>query len=47
MEDITDFDYRVFKVFKLKDLGQYHDLYVKSDTMQLSNVFEAFISMCI
>ena len=32
MEDITDVDYRhenkVFKIFKLKNLGDYHDLYV-------------------
>ena len=50
MEDITDVDHRhaniVFKAFKLKDLGQYHDLYVKSDTLQLSNVFDTFRNMC-
>ena len=32
MEDITDTDYRhankVFKEFKIKLLGEYHDLYV-------------------
>ena len=32
MEDITDADYmdakRACKVFQIKDLGQYHDLYV-------------------
>ena len=51
MEDIADVDYRhanrVFKAFKLKDLGQYHDLYVKSDTLQLSNVFDTSRNMCI
>ena len=44
MEDITDVDYRhanrVFKAFKLKDLVQYHDLYVQSDTIQLCDIYE-------
>ena len=35
MEDIDEIDYRhgnnVFKSFKLENLGDYHDLYVKSD----------------
>ena len=51
MEDITDVDYRhanrVFKAFKLKDLGQYYDLYVQSDTIQLCDVYENFRNMCI
>ena len=37
MENIDDIDYRhgnnVFKIFKLKRLGEYHDLYVQSDTL--------------
>ena len=36
MEDITDVDYidaqRVFKKFNNKNLVDYHDLYVQSDT---------------
>ena len=51
MEDITDTDYRhanrVFKELKLKNLGEYHDLYVKSDTLSLADVFENFRNMCI
>ena len=51
MEGITDSDYRyakkVFKTFKLNNIGDYHDLYVKSDTIQLSDVFENFRNMCI
>ena len=50
MEDITDADYahakRVCKEFKIKDLGEYHDLYVKSDTFLLADVFENFRNMC-
>ena len=51
MENIDDIDYRhgnnVFKKFKLKNLGAYHDLYMKSDTLLLADVFENFRNMCI
>ena len=51
MEDINDIDYRhvnnVFKRFELENLGQYHDLYVQSDTSLLAGVFENFRDMCI
>ena len=51
MENIDDIDYRhgnsVFQRFKLKHLGEYHDLYVKSDTLLLRDVFENFKNMCI
>ena len=51
MENIDDIDYRhgnnVFKSFKLENLGDYHDLYVKSDTLLLADVFENFRDMCI
>ena len=32
----------MFKEFGLKDLGEYHDLYVQSDTLFLADVFENF-----
>ena len=51
MENITDIDYRhantVFKKFKLKNLADYHDLYVQSDTLLLADVFENFRNKCI
>ena len=51
MEDIDDIDYRhgnnVFKSFKLNNLGDCHDLYVKSDTLLLADVFENFRDMCL
>ena len=51
MEDNDEIDYRhgnnVFKSFKLENLGDYHDLYVKSDTLLLANVFENFRDMCL
>ena len=51
MENIDDIDYRhgnnVFKIFKLLNLGEYHDLYVQSDTLLLADVFENFRNTCI
>ena len=50
MENIDDIDYRhgnnVFKRLKLKNLGEYHDLYVQSDTLLLADAFENFRNMC-
>ena len=50
-EDITDKDYthaqQVFKELKLKNLGNYHDLYVQSDTLMLADVFQNFRNKCI
>ena len=51
MEDITDVDYRhgktVFEYLINKNLGDYHDLYVQSDTLLLAVVFGNFRNMCI
>ena len=51
LEDITDKDYtyaqKVFEEFKLKILGDYHDLYVQSDTLLLADVFENFRNKCV
>ena len=51
MENIDDIDYRhgknLFKKFKLKNLGEYYDLYVQSDTLLLADVFENFRNTCI
>ena len=51
MENIDDIDYRhsnnVLKKSKLKNLGEYHDLYVQSDTLLLADLFENFRNMCI
>ena len=51
MEDITNVDYThakgVCKYFKIKNLGEYYDLYIKSNTLLLANVFRNFRKMCL
>ena len=51
LESITNEDYtnaqKIFEKLKLKDLGDYHDLYVQSDTLLLADVFENFRNKCI
>ena len=51
LEDITDEDYayaqKVWQVSEIKNLGEYHDLYVQSDTLLLADVFENFTNKCI
>ena len=49
MKDITGIDYahtkRVCKDFEIKNLGEYHDLYVQSDTFLSADIFENFRNM--
>ena len=51
MEDITDADYahskRVCKDFEIKTFGEYHDLYLQSDTLLLADVFKNFRNICL
>ena len=37
----------VWKTFNIKSLGEYHDLYVQSDTTQLADIFEQFRTSCL
>ena len=51
VEDITDKDYthtqKLFKELKLKNLGEYHDLYVQGNTLLPADLFENFRNKCI
>ena len=51
LEDITDKDYnhaeKVWEVFGMNNLGEYHDLYVQCDILLLADVFEKFRDTCI
>ena len=38
---------KVWDALKIKNLGEYHDLYVQSDTTLLADVFENFRGKCI
>ena len=51
MEDITNADYpdakRICKDFEIKNLGEYHDLYIQGNTLLLADVFENFKNICL
>ena len=51
MSGVCNEDYehanRVWEEFGLKDLGEYHDLYLKTGVILLANVFEAFRKVCL
>ena len=36
-----------WNVFKMNTMGDYHDLYLKTDALLLADVFEKFINMCL
>ena len=51
MSDVSDHDYshaqKVWKGFGMKNFGEYHDLYLKTDVILLSTIFEVFSSTCL
>ena len=51
MSSISEEDYqhaqRVWKEFGIRDLGDYHDLYLRTDVVLLANLYEAFMDTCL
>ena len=51
LKGISNADYehaqKVWEVFEIKNLGEYHDLHAQSDTLLLTDVFENFRKMCL
>jgi hypothetical protein len=48
--DMADEEYehaeKIWKEFDMKTMGDYHDLYLKSDVLLLAGVFEEFRNVC-
>ena len=38
---------KIWNKFEMKNMGDYHDHYLKKDVLLLADVFEGFISTCL
>ena len=51
MSGVGDKEYEhgcnVWNEFKIRNMGEYHDLYLETDTILSANVFESFRSVCM
>ena len=51
MSGVGDSEYEhacnVWKEFRIRNMGEYHNLYLKTDTILLANVFESFRTVCM
>ena len=51
MSGVSDGDYehacRVWREFGIRNMGEYHDLYLRTNVILLANVFESFRQVCL
>ena len=51
MSGVNDEDYEhafsIWREFRIRNMGEYHDLYLRPDVVLLANVFESFRRVCL
>ena len=51
MSGVSDTDYehacKVWREFGIRNMGEYHDLYLKTDIILLTNIFKSFRPVCL
>ena len=51
MSGVNDEDYKhacsVWSEFRIRNMGEYHDLYLRTDVVLLANIFESFRRVCL
>ena len=51
MSGVSDGDYqhacRVWREFGIRNMGEYHDLYLRTDVVLFANVFKSFRRVCL
>ena len=51
MSEISDSDYEhacsIWREFRIRNMGEYHNLYLRTDVILVANVFESFRLVCL
>ena len=51
MSGVSDGDYKhacsIWREFRIRNMGEYHNLYLRTDVVLLANVFESFRRVCL